>query len=173
MSSTENTTPGVCKPRAKNTIYRTPIKISRKMIRSADSDTSDVDILLDDCLSLDYQAVINGVPGFEIETKLSGYQLLTIHVHGWNRWTLSYINISNCISFSPTAPTVVFHKILTYIQKLSPVSPCGTRSGLPQLLHPFTSLSLHCLNNTGLLVYVFDVLFIFLLVTIYTPSKCC
>jgi len=36
-------------------------------VRAADSDTSDDNISLDDCLSLNYQPV-HGMPGFEIET---------------------------------------------------------------------------------------------------------
>ena len=36
-------------------------------MRAADSDTSDDNVSLDDCLSLNYQPV-HGVPGFEVET---------------------------------------------------------------------------------------------------------
>ena len=36
-------------------------------MRAVDSDTSDDNISLDDCLSLNYQPV-HGMPGFEIET---------------------------------------------------------------------------------------------------------
>ena len=53
--------------RDRETSSWTPIKISRSRVRAADSDTSDDNISLDDCLSLNYQPV-HGVPGFEIET---------------------------------------------------------------------------------------------------------
>jgi len=36
-------------------------------VRASDSDTSDDDVSLDDCLSPNYQPV-HGVPGFEVET---------------------------------------------------------------------------------------------------------
>ena len=36
-------------------------------MRASDSDTSDDDVSLDDCLSPNYQPV-HGVPGFEVET---------------------------------------------------------------------------------------------------------
>ena len=39
----------------------------RSRVRAADSDTSDDNVSLDDCLSLNYQPV-HGVPGFEVET---------------------------------------------------------------------------------------------------------
>ena len=57
----------LCK--TKSTTYWTPIKVSRNRIGP---DSSNVDILLDDCLSLDYQAV-DGVPGFEVVTKDSSF----------------------------------------------------------------------------------------------------
>ena len=47
----------------KKTRSWTPIKISKRRIRVADSKTSDDEI---SCLSLDYQ-VVNGSPGFEVE----------------------------------------------------------------------------------------------------------
>ena len=37
-------------------------------MKVADSNSSDDDIPIDDCLMLDYQ-VVNGAPAFEIETK--------------------------------------------------------------------------------------------------------
>ena len=58
--------PGVCVESGETSSW-TPIKISRSRVRAADSDTSDDNICLDDCLSLSYQSV-RGVPGFEIET---------------------------------------------------------------------------------------------------------
>ena len=44
----------------------TPIKISRSQVRAADSDTSDDNVSLDDCLSLNYQPV-HVVPRFDVE----------------------------------------------------------------------------------------------------------
>ena len=59
--------PGVCVESGEMSSW-TPIKISRSRIRAANSDTSDDDILVNECLSLDYQPV-DGEPGFEIETN--------------------------------------------------------------------------------------------------------
>ena len=47
----------------------TPIKISRSRVRAADSDTSDDDVSLDDCLSLNYQPV-HGVQCLDLRLKL-------------------------------------------------------------------------------------------------------
>ena len=58
--------PGVC-VESRETSSWTPIKISRSRVRAADSDTSDDNVFVDDCLSLNYQPV-HGVPGFEVET---------------------------------------------------------------------------------------------------------
>ena len=63
----KNDVPGLCTGSAGKRSW-TPIKISKRRVRTATSDTSDEDIDIDDCVSLDYQPV-SGVPGFEIETK--------------------------------------------------------------------------------------------------------
>ena len=48
----------------------TPIEISRsRILRAADSDTSDDDVSLDDCLSLNYQPV-HGVQCLDLRLKL-------------------------------------------------------------------------------------------------------
>ena len=67
--------------RDRETSSWTPIKISRSRVRAADSDTSDDNISLDDCLSLNYQPV-HGVPGFEIETADDTFWGLIAH-HTW------------------------------------------------------------------------------------------
>ena len=41
-------------------------------MRAADSDTNADDVCVDECLSLDYQQV-DGVPGFQIETKYDAF----------------------------------------------------------------------------------------------------
>ena len=48
--------PGICVASGGTSSW-TPIKISRSRVRAADSDTSDDDVCLDDCLSLTYQRV--------------------------------------------------------------------------------------------------------------------
>ena len=55
-----------------------PIKISRSRVKVADSDTSDDNVSLDDCLSLNYQAV-HGVPGFEVETADDAFWVQIAH----------------------------------------------------------------------------------------------
>ena len=59
----------------------TPIKISRSRMRVADSNSSDDDISVDDCLMLDYQ-VVNGAPGFEAEMKDDTFWMpISHHTH--------------------------------------------------------------------------------------------
>ena len=47
-------------------------------MRAADSDTSDDNVSLDDCLSLNYQPV-HGVPGFEVETADDAFLVPIAH----------------------------------------------------------------------------------------------
>ena len=47
-------------------------------MREADSDTSDDNVSLDDCLSLNYQPV-HGVPGFEVETADDAFWVPIAH----------------------------------------------------------------------------------------------
>ena len=67
--------------RDRETSSLTPI--SRSRVRVADCDTSDDNISLDDCLSLNYQPV-HGVPGFEIETADDTFWGLIAH-YTWAR----------------------------------------------------------------------------------------
>ena len=64
----DSPTPGVCVESDGGTSTWSPIKISKRHVKPASSDTSDDDIDIDDCLSFDYQ-LRDGVPGFEIETR--------------------------------------------------------------------------------------------------------
>ena len=65
----QNNIPGICVKTVDEPMTSwTPIKISRSRMRVADSNSSDDDIPIDDWLMLDYQ-VVNGAPGFVIETK--------------------------------------------------------------------------------------------------------
>ena len=52
----------------KTTSSWTPIKISRSRIRAANSDTSDEDVCIDECVCLGYQ-LVDGIPGFDISMK--------------------------------------------------------------------------------------------------------
>ena len=72
-----NDIPGICVESGETSSW-TPIKISRSRVRVADSDTSDDNVSLDDCLSLNYQAV-HGVPGFEVETADDAFWVRIAH----------------------------------------------------------------------------------------------
>ena len=61
-------TPGVCVEQVDGTSTWSPIKVSKRRVKPASSDTSDDDLDVDECLSFDYQ-LRDGVLGFEIETR--------------------------------------------------------------------------------------------------------
>ena len=64
----DSPTPGVCVESDGGTSTWSPIKVSKSRVKPASCDTSDDDIVIDDCLSFDYQ-LRDGIPGFEIETR--------------------------------------------------------------------------------------------------------
>ena len=72
-----NDIPGVCVESGETSSW-TPIKISRSRVRAADSDTSDDNVSLNDCLLLNYQPV-HGVPGFEVETADDAFWVPIAH----------------------------------------------------------------------------------------------
>ena len=79
-----NDVPGVCVMSNGGVTFWTPIKLSKSRVKAVtvDSDSSQVEICLKDCLSLDYQPH-DGVPGFDIETSNDSFLptgLVVLHV---------------------------------------------------------------------------------------------
>ena len=72
VTNEENDVPGVCIDRGDNSFNWSCVKFSHraKKIEAGSTESSNLD--MDDCLIIEYQPR-NGVPGFEVDTKLDSF----------------------------------------------------------------------------------------------------